>query len=88
MTEKSVLWWASIGGAKTEPIRVVEENGRKLFYSIGCNDPHEMEGVELIREVGSMPMNKASLAAQAAARARWDTYRGKRGFSLGYRQFE
>lgn len=35
----SKLYWASVGGQKTEPIRVAEENGKTVFYSIGCNDP-------------------------------------------------
>lgn len=67
----SKLYWASIGGQKTEPIRVADENGEKVFYSIGCNDPHPMEGAELLGEISGMPLSKRSQAAQNAANARW-----------------
>lgn len=82
------LYWASIGGQKTEPVRVVEENGKKVFYSIGCSDPHDIEGVELIEEIDAMPLSKRSQSAQDAANIRWDRYRASVGRNLSYRRWD
>lgn len=84
---KSKLYWASVGGQKTEPVRVVELDGKQMFYSIGCTDPHDMEGVELIAEIDAMPLSKRSEAAQDAANIRWDRYRETLGRNLSYRHW-
>jgi hypothetical protein len=88
----SKLYWASVGGEKTEPVRVAEENGKQVFYSIGCNDPHEMDGVELLGEINSMPLSKRSQAAQDAANARWNTqreqHRQDHGWNRSYRRWD
>lgn len=85
---KTKLYWASIGGQQTEPVRVVEENGQQVFYSIGCNDPHDMTGVELIAEIDAMPLSKRSQAAQDAANVRWERYREAVGRNLSYRRWD
>lgn len=85
---KTKLWWASIGGGKTEPIRVTEVDGKQVFYSIGCTDPHDMEGVELIEEVDAMPLSRRSQVAKDAANIRWDRYRESVGRNLSYRRFD
>lgn len=82
------LYWASVGGGKTEPVRVAELDGKQVFYSIGCNDPHDMEGVELIDEIDAMPLSKRSQAAQDAANVRWGKYREAVGRNLSYRRWE
>jgi hypothetical protein len=79
----SKLYWASIGGGKTEPVRVAEENGKRVFYSIGCTDPHDMEGVELIEEIDAMPLSKRSQAAQDAANVRWERQRAAERMASG-----
>lgn len=89
---KSTLWWASVGGGKTEPIRVVDEDGKKVFYSIGCDDPHDMDGgVELLSEIGLMPLSKRSQAAQEAANTRWERHREQHrqehGWDRSYRRW-
>lgn len=81
---RSKLYWASVGGEKTEPIRVAEENGKQVFYSIGCNDPHDMEGVELLGEIGWMPLSKRSQVAQDAANARWERSREQQRKQAGH----
>lgn len=66
MTEKSVLWWASVGGAKCEPIRV---KGNEWF-SIGCGDPHPMtDAVELVEPIAidDIPLTKKEEKAQERA---------------------
>lgn len=83
----SKLYWASVGGQKTEPVRVADEEGRRVFYSIGCNDPHDMEGVELIAEIDAMPLSKRSQASQDAANIRWERYRDAVGRNLSYRRW-
>lgn len=85
---KGQLYWASVGGSKTEPIRVVTEGERQVFYSIGCGDPHEMEGVELLGKITEAPLSQRSQAASDAARARWDAYYEKQRANLGYRRFD
>jgi hypothetical protein len=50
MVTKSEIWWASVGGNSCEPVRVLTENGQKVFYSIGCGDAHPLDGVVLVRE--------------------------------------
>lgn len=86
------LWWASVGGEKTEPIRVVDEGGKKVFYTIGCNDPHDMDGVELLGEILAMPLSKRSRSAQNAANARWESqqfrHREQHGWDRGYRRWD
>lgn len=88
----SKLYWASIGGQKTEPIRVVDENGNKVFYSIGCNDPHDMDGVELLGEIDWMPLSKRSRSAQEAANTRWERHRERHqeehGWDRSYRRWD
>jgi hypothetical protein len=88
----SKLYWASIGGEKTEPVRVVEENGKQVFYSIGCNDPHGMEGVELLGEISGIPLSRRSQAAQDAANERWERQRAAErtvmGRNASYRRWD
>lgn len=88
----SKLYWASIGGEKTEPVRVVEEDGKQVFYAIGCDDPHDMEGVELLGEINGMPLSKRSRAAQEAANTRWERsrtiYKAQHGWDRGYRRWD
>lgn len=85
---KGHLWWASVGGNKTEPVRVVTQGERKVFYSIGCGDPHELEGVELLEKITDAPLSRRSLAASEAANARWSAYYEKNRRYLGYRRFD
>jgi hypothetical protein len=84
---RTQLWWASVGGNKTEPVRVVKEGGRRIFYSIGCGDPHELDGVELLEKITDMPLSKRSRAASEAANARWSAYYEANRQYLGYRRF-
>ena len=43
---KTTFAWASIAGADPEPVELVEVNGRKGAYTLGCADPFWLdEGV-------------------------------------------
>lgn len=78
------LWWASVGGASCEPIRVRIADGSPAgFWSIGCTDEHSLDGVELVKQIEPehLPLN----ARQAAALERkWDRYHAP---WKGYRKF-
>lgn len=38
-TRKTVFGWASIAGADAEPVELIEVDGRKGLFTLGCADP-------------------------------------------------
>jgi hypothetical protein len=88
MTMKTELWWASIGGHKCEPIRVMvrDEDGPVHWFSIGCADPHPigpgMVLVEIIEDFEIPPR------PQDAAKQRKQWEREHRQPGAGYRRFD
>lgn len=86
MTEipKDGLWFASVGGNPTEVIRI----SAGQMYSIGCADPHALNGVELIEMVDDMPVTAAGMAKKRRAwRARQERHFKKPGRYPSYRRF-
>lgn len=82
MKVKSKLYWASIGGAKSEPIRVLENK----WYSLGCGDPHELtEAIELIEEITDIPLNKKDTDKQERL---WYKEQRRLANLPGYRKFD
>lgn len=83
---KDGLWFASVGGNPTEVVRI---SGGQM-YSIGCADPHPLDGIELIEMItkDDMPLSVKRQAAQDRAFRAAATREFKRtGFSRGYRAF-
>lgn len=83
---KDGLWFASVGGNPTEVVRV--SNGQ--MYSIGCADPHPLDGIEFIERIAKndMPLSVKRQASQDRAfRAARTRFRNQHGFSQGYRRF-
>ena len=40
---KALFGWASIAGADPEPVEIVELEGRKAVYTLGCADPFYLD---------------------------------------------
>jgi len=80
------LWWASVGGGECEPVRVTVD--KAAFYSIGCNDPHPMAGVVLVKEIGSydIPLNPAQAERLRLQRLK-EFERARKIGNLSYRRF-
>lgn len=38
------FYWAVIGDANPEPVCVVEENGKRVAYTCGCQDSFDVDG--------------------------------------------
>jgi hypothetical protein len=87
---KSELWWASIGGNKCEPIRVMrDEAGHpKEWFSIGCADPHPIsDGMQLVEQITSddIPLTPKE---QEKQRKQWERDHKQRHPLAGYRRFD
>lgn len=67
---KSELWWASIGGNKCEPIRIIRKNKNDFeWYSIGCSDAHPcIDGILLIEQILNDDILHTPKEAKAAER--------------------
>jgi hypothetical protein len=85
-TLETKLWWASVGGEPCEPVRVAID--RSFFYSIGCNDPHPLDGVVLVKEIEGhhKPFSPAESEARRQERLK-EFERARKSGNLGYRRF-
>ena len=83
---QSELWWASIGGHKCEPVRVMlNADGSPIeWFSIGCADAHPVgPGMTLVGKIedGDIPPRPQDSARQ---RKRWEREHAN---APGYRRF-
>lgn len=83
----SELWWASIGGSDCEPIRLIRDRKGlpKEWFSIGCGDPHSLEGVVLIEIIPphTIPLTHAQQKKQERA---WKREQAR--MPAAYRRFD
>jgi hypothetical protein len=88
---KFELWWASIGGNKCEPVRLMrDKTGKpKEWFSIGCADPHAVDdGMSLVQQIQDeqIPMTPKDAERQ---RRKWERERARMGVNAtGYRLFD
>lgn len=78
------FWFASVGGAATEVVRIHEGQ----MFSTGCADGHSLEGVELIERIEFLPPPKAEREANIK---KWEARREReraRGVWHNYRSFK
>ena len=83
---KAGFWYASVGGAKTEIVRIHDG----LMFSTGCADGHALEGVELIERIDDeeFPLPKVKREANAK---KWEATKlrdARNGVWHNYRRFE
>lgn len=85
MPKKDGLWFASVGGNRAEPVRI--HNGQ--MYTIGCADPHGLEGVELLERIlrENLPMTKEQEERAHKAWVRQVQRERAAGKHVGYRTF-
>ena len=48
---KTEFWWASIAGAKAEPIEKTTVDGRPAVYTCGCADPFFLDETDCVVEL-------------------------------------
>lgn len=42
-SRKAEFWWASVAGAKCEPVEVAMKEGERVAYTCGCADPFYLD---------------------------------------------
>lgn len=49
--DESKFFWASIAGARPEPIEVTTLDGRRVAYTCGCADPFDLDAPDCPVEI-------------------------------------
>lgn len=89
----NTLVWVSVGGNECEPARLVENNGVKTVFTIGCADGTIIAdgcGIEIV-EARTAFYRPDTPAVAEKRRVEWEKQVArdkKRGIHHGYRRFE
>lgn len=77
---KANFAWASIAGADAEPVELIEVEGRKGLYTLGCADPFWLDDLSVgILVYGGSPLDRpVNPETQEQRDLREDIYKAKK----------